>query len=1129
MAAFDWLFRLPINQLDDEKIRVTDLLKQTLLGLAGALLLGLAIYAYLLGPNWLMAWCIAGYGVGLAGASFFVRRGRVHAATLFVSSMWIAILLTPHVWLGEPTVFIAGALLAIPLSGITFNARHVKQVTVFTIIGAMSVYGYFIGEAYSPVNRITASYGLIGTPIVALLLSLMIQGLTRGSLKLHAQVRDSDEALKRKNDMLAAEVNERRQAQVRQSSIMAVLESILKSSEELMATASLDELWRTTVEIGRERLGLERCGIYLYDAASHMFRGTYGTDLRGNTSSEYSNSWPVQDHALSMAALRQTGETARWLIDHDVTLYDWIDGVQVRRPLKVWVVCTPLRTNSGATMGLLLNDAALSGKAVDPVQQDLICVYASLVGNIAHRKQLEAHLQEVNAGLEGRVKERTEALADSELRFRSLVQHSNDIFAIIDSTGAMKYVNPAFAKLTGFDSDSILERSAQDFLHPEDAAKLIGMMSQSMDSPSSTEAVVPNVRLLRSDGNWTYIDVASVAFTPESGQFYVTAHDIAERRRAEAAITRQVALERTVSAVSAKFLSISGDSLDDGIQFALREVGEFVGADICRVFLESEDGLTISNTHEWARPGVASQQHLLQQMPVTSRRRWWRQALVNEGMLRVYDIASLRDVDPERYESLRGRDVSALVSVPVMVGNKAVGEISFDMLVAPRAWSDEELSVLQLCAGLVSNAIGRAAAIQSLREDRNLLEQRVAERTSVLTKVLDLSKDLTAITERDGLLTSILARLRDLVQYDSASINILHDDGDLHPIARYNDDPFRGPANWEYNAVLDLHLADALKFRMPVPIQDVHADSPYARSYRARQTRRLGSVPDSVKSVLYVPLVFRDKLIGLMAMSSKQTNYYTSQRSDLAYAFANYVAAAIENANVHSNSVRAAALEERSRLARELHDSVSQALFGIVLGTRTALHRIGEVPAEAEDPMKYVLSLAEAALSEMRALIFELRPESLQQQGLINAFRKQAEALCARHKIDVRVDLDAREPMLQLEIKEALYRVALEAIQNTIKHAHATRVDLTLRQGPDGVHLEVSDNGLGFDTSQEFSGHYGLHTMQERITRVAGQVTVSSRLGEGTVVRVWVPGDMPVKNPDEIVTLNDPEPVVLRI
>jgi signal transduction histidine kinase len=184
---------------------------------------------------------------------------------------------------------------------------------------------------------------------------------------------------------------------------------------------------------------------------------------------------------------------------------------------------------------------------------------------------------------------------------------------------------------------------------------------------------------------------------------------------------------------------------------------------------------------------------------------------------------------------------------------------------------------------------------------------------------------------------------------------------------------------------------------------------------------------------------------------------------------------------------------------------VSQALFGVVLGSRTALHRIAEAPAEAEDPMKYVLSLAEAALAEMRALIFELRPESLQQQGLIGAFRKQAEALCARHKIDVRVDFDAREPDLSLEQKEALYRIALEAIQNTIKHAHATRVDLVLRQTAEALHMEVIDNGLGFDTTVEHVGHYGLHTMRERIVRFGGEASVVSKLGEGTIVRVWMP------------------------
>src|SRR5213078_3825441 len=136
-----------------------------------------------------------------------------------------------------------------------------------------------------------------------------------------------------------------------------------------------------------------------------------------------------------------------------------------------------------------------------------------------------------------------------------------------------------------------------------------------------------------------------------------------------------------------------------------------------------------------------------------------------------------------------------------------------------------------------------------------------------------------------------------------------------------------------------------------------------------------------------------------------------------------------------------AALEERQRLARELHDSVSQALFGISLGARTARALLAQDPARAAEPIDYVQSLAEAGLAEMRALIFELRPESLESEGLVAAISKQAAALRARHQIEVRADLGA-EPALPLERKEALYRIAQEATHNTVKHARAGAIDL---------------------------------------------------------------------------------------
>ncbi|HEY6674899.1 MAG TPA: PAS domain S-box protein, partial [Rubrobacteraceae bacterium] len=160
-------------------------------------------------------------------------------------------------------------------------------------------------------------------------------------------------------------------------------------------------------------------------------------------------------------------------------------------------------------------------------------------------------------------------------------------------------------------------------------------------------------------------------------------------------------------------------------------------------------------------------------------------------------------------------------------------------------------------------------------------------------------------------------------------------------------------------------------------------------------------------------------------------------------AVADQAAVALENARLFSEARGKAALEERQRLARELHDSVSQALYGIALGARTARKLVDQNPQLVADPLDYVLSLADAGLAEMRALIFELRPESLETEGLAAALEKQAAALRARHEIEVTTSL-CDEPQAPLETKEAVYRIAQEAMHNTVKHARASKVELEM-------------------------------------------------------------------------------------
>jgi signal transduction histidine kinase len=221
-------------------------------------------------------------------------------------------------------------------------------------------------------------------------------------------------------------------------------------------------------------------------------------------------------------------------------------------------------------------------------------------------------------------------------------------------------------------------------------------------------------------------------------------------------------------------------------------------------------------------------------------------------------------------------------------------------------------------------------------------------------------------------------------------------------------------------------------------------------------------------------------------------------------ALANQAALAMENARLYEQVQDQAALEERQRLARELHDSVSQALFGIGLGARTARTLLDQDPAKATAPLDYVLSLAEAGLAEMRALIFELRPESLAEEGLVAALEKQAASLRSRHGLAVETDFGP-EPDMPLERKQILYRIAQEALHNTIKHARAQTVTLHVAESDTGITLQLTDDGRGFDPHGNFPGHLGLRSMRERVERTGGTFTIESAAGEGTRIEVGIP------------------------
>jgi signal transduction histidine kinase len=161
-------------------------------------------------------------------------------------------------------------------------------------------------------------------------------------------------------------------------------------------------------------------------------------------------------------------------------------------------------------------------------------------------------------------------------------------------------------------------------------------------------------------------------------------------------------------------------------------------------------------------------------------------------------------------------------------------------------------------------------------------------------------------------------------------------------------------------------------------------------------------------------------------------------------------------------------------------------------------------PAGAAAPLDFTLAQAERGLAEMRALIFELRPESLEQEGLVAALQRQVAALEARHQMSIALSVPG-EPDAPLAVKEALYRIAQEALNNTLKHAAASTICVSLSCTEDEVALEVRDDGKGLDPSASFPGHLGLQSMRERATRLHGRFELESAPGAGTTVRARLP------------------------
>jgi signal transduction histidine kinase len=263
--------------------------------------------------------------------------------------------------------------------------------------------------------------------------------------------------------------------------------------------------------------------------------------------------------------------------------------------------------------------------------------------------------------------------------------------------------------------------------------------------------------------------------------------------------------------------------------------------------------------------------------------------------------------------------------------------------------------------------------------------------------------------------------------------------------------------------------------------------------------------PD-MRSFLGVPIVARDRVIGAFYLTDKiGAAEFGDGDQELIELLAAHAAIAITNARLYEESRELSVLSERNRLALDLHDAVSQKLFGLVLAAESAGTLLDRDPGAAREQVAKLQTLAQEARDELRSLVFELRPPDLERDGLCGALRKHVELLRRLQPIEIDLELDA-----DLELEPArdreLLRIAQEAIHNSLRHAQAQHLAVRLQRQDGRVLLEVEDDGVGFDPAERAlrATHLGLTSMEERAERMGGRLEIRSAPGSGTRVRIDV-------------------------
>jgi len=554
-------------------------------------------------------------------------------------------------------------------------------------------------------------------------------------------------------------------------------------------------------------------------------------------------------------------------------------------------------------------------------------------------------------------------------------------------------------------------------------------------------------RLLRKDGTTLSVDVVSRVLP--DGRVQCIARDVTPSKRKEIQIQQQVAfLNNVIESLPHPFYVVDANDYTIEIANSASRLGELGSQSTC-----------YSLTHGQDKP-CSTDDHFC---PLDIIKRTKQPVVVEHTHL---------DKD--------GRERNVEVHASPLFD--AAGEVS---------------KIIEYCLDITE----RKRAEREIRKLNEELEKRVYARTRELSALYDV---MAVANETYPLRTTLERALRRVLRAmvcPAGSIYLLEDGSDALRLAVHQEALISQMAKGDGETSSDELAEWVLARGEPLVLPDATNDLPVT----------VEGDHEPQHPYIGVPMRARGQTLGVLSVFGQEERRFGREDVALLSSIADQVGVAVENARLREQAQQAAVLEERQRLARELHDSVTQSIYSLTLFAEG-----GQEFAQAEDLDRVkecfaaLGETAQQALKEMRLLLYELRPVALEQEGLIGALQQRLDAVEARSGVKARllvdgVDVDDPLSVLPLSVEEGLYRIAQEALNNALKHADSRAVTVHILRTGRHIELEVRDDGVGFEPRGAVKkGGMGLINMRERAEQIGGRLEVVSSPGEGTTVRVKV-------------------------